>query len=107
MELLHDGIEHYYHHSATMAYATSPFRSPIPLKLVHYTGSDKLAEVMAVCPKIRTFKLFVTDSLPKMGATLQSCDNSLDHVTLVYSPRMHRTLVGLKEFLSACGGRIR
>ena len=60
---------------------------PAPLKLVHYTGSDKLAEVMAVCPKIRTFKLFVTESLPKMGATLKNCDNSLDHVTLVYSPR--------------------
>ena len=60
---------------------------PAPLKLVHYTGSDKLAEVMAVCPKIRTFKLFVTESLPKMGATLQNCNNSLDHVTLLYSPR--------------------
>ena len=62
-------------------------RMPAPLKLLHYTGSDKLAEVMAVCPKIRTFKLFVTESLPKMGTTLQSCNNSLDHVTLVYSPR--------------------
>ena len=38
-------------------------RMPAPLKLVHYTGSDKLVEVMAVCPKIRTFKLFVTESL--------------------------------------------
>ena len=64
-----------------------PMRMPAPLKLVHYTGSDKLAEVMAVCPKIRRFKLFVTESLPKMGATLQNCNNSLDHVTLVYSPR--------------------
>ena len=64
-----------------------PMRMPAPLKLAHYTGSDKLAEVMAVCPKIRTFKLFVTESLPKMGTTLQSCNNSLDHVTLVYSPR--------------------
>jgi len=105
MEKLHDGIEHYYH-NASVACSRIPMRMPAPLKLVHYTGSDKLAEVMAVCPKIRRFKLFVTESLPKMGATLQNCNNSLDHVTLVYSPRSHPTLVGLKEFLSACGGRI-
>ena len=24
-----------------------------PLQLIHYTGSDKLAEVMDICPKLR------------------------------------------------------
>ena len=104
LECLHEGIEYYFHGPGTHHYHPKPDRIA-PLKLVHYTGSDRLAQVMKICPKLRTFKLFVTDSLPELGATLQNLGNSLDHVTLVYS-HAQTSLVGLQEFLAACGGRI-
>ncbi len=56
-------------------------------------------------PKLRTFKLFVTEPLPELGATLAKMNNSLEHVTLVY-PTHQSSLTGLQQFLSACGGRI-
>lgn len=66
---------------------------------------------MAICPKLRTFKLRVTESLPTMGNILQTCPNVIDHVTLVFSAESpyiaeQSTLVGLIDFLQACGNRI-
>ena len=68
-----------------------------PLNLVHYTGSDRLAEVgeprhscqghkfcqvMEICPKLRTFKLFVTESLSELGSTLATLGHSLEQVNI-------------------------
>ncbi len=94
---LHEGIDYYFHGGGAGCYRPRPERLA-PLKLLHYTGFDKLAEVMPICPKLHTFKLFVTDALPRLGETL--ADNCLDHVTLVFS---QSTLLGLEEFLQACG----
>ncbi|XP_023339747.1 uncharacterized protein LOC111709993, partial [Eurytemora carolleeae] len=68
---LHTGIEHYYRGST---HRQSRVKS---LNLVHYTGSDRLAEVMEICPKLRTFKLFVTAQLPQLGYTLQVRNKTL------------------------------
>lgn len=100
---LHPGIEHYYR--GTAGESTHRQARVKPLQLIHYTGSDKLAEVMDICPKLRTFKLFVTELLPDLGYTLQGLNHSLDLVTLVYA-RTHTTLTGFQEFLSACGQKI-
>jgi hypothetical protein len=34
-----------------------------PLQLIHYTGSDKLAEVMDICPKLRYCTLIMKYTL--------------------------------------------
>jgi len=110
---LHPGIEHYYRGTARLSFSgnTCSERTPHarasvkPLNLVHYTGSDRLAEVMEICPKLRTFKLFVTASLPDLGATLGTLGHCLDQVTLVYPPH-HEALTGFREFLLACGRKI-
>ena len=105
MTCLHQAIEYYYKGAAgTVTYHPRPNRIA-PLKLLHYTGSDKLGEVLEICPKLRTFKLFVTESLPSLGTTLQNSGNCLDHVTLVFNPA-HRSLNGFHKFLQACGSRI-
>ena len=81
---------------------------------------------MDICPKLRTFKLFVTASLPDLGLTLSTLGHCLDQVvvnrllgviniitistiaiiasqvTLVYPPQ-HTSLTGFTEFLVACG----
>lgn len=106
LEQLHAGIEYYCKGPADGSCILGPAHHSQPLKLVHYTGSDRLAEVMQVCPKLRTFKLFVTDALPRLGTTLQNLHNSLDHVTLVYN-QDHLRLDGLQQFLKGCGSRIR
>eukprot|EP00090_Calanus_glacialis_P008751 TRINITY_DN17102_c0_g1_i3.p1 TRINITY_DN17102_c0_g1~~TRINITY_DN17102_c0_g1_i3.p1 ORF type:complete len:573 (-),score=118.32 TRINITY_DN17102_c0_g1_i3:206-1924(-) len=100
---LHPGIDQYYRGN-TKDFNTRSSRMK-PLNLVHYTGSDRLAEVIQICPKLRTFKLFVTDSLPDLGLTLQTLGHTLDQITLVYTPQ-HDTLSGFQEFLQACGRRI-
>ena len=100
---LHPGIDHYYRGN-TKDFQTRHSRMK-PLNLVHYTGSDRLAEVIQICPKLRTFKLFVTESLPDLGSTLQTLGHTLDQITLVYAPH-HDTLTGFQEFLQACGRRI-
>ena len=76
------------------------------LKLVHYTGSDRLsADILRICPKLRTFKLFVTDDLPHLGSTLANVANSLDQITLVYDD--DRDLgADLDAFLARCGAKI-
>jgi len=99
---LHPGIDQYYRGNMKDNNRHSRLK---PLNLVHYTGSDKLAEVIQICPKLRTFKLFVTESLPDLGSTLQALGHTLDQITLVYSPH-HETLTGFQEFLQACGRRI-
>jgi len=101
---LHPGIEHYY--KGTSQGEKNHHRSSAkPLNLVHYTGSDRLAEVMEICPKLRTFKLFVTASLPGLGSTLSTLGHCLDQVTLVYPPH-HTSLAGFRDFLLACGRKI-
>lgn len=105
MAILHQAIEYYYHGAAAdVSYHPKPNRIA-PLKLVHYTGCDRLADVIPICPKLRTFKIFVTESLPNLGATLQSSANALDQVTLVFG-NGQTTLQGLDEFLRSCGARI-
>ena len=37
-------------------------------------------QVMDICPKLRTFKLFVTASLPDLGDTLSTLGHCLDQV---------------------------
>merc|ERR1719270_3070813 len=92
---LHPGIDQYYrdHHRTK------------PLSLLHYTGSDRLGEVLAICPKLRTFKLFVTESLAELGAILHSLGHTLDQISLVF-PAEAASLTGFQDFLSACGRRI-
>ena len=105
LSYLHQGIEYYYRGGeGCPSYRRRPDRVS-PLRLVHYTGSDRLADVLSICPKLRTFKLFVTGSLPSLGETLRHGLTSLDHVTLVYGAE-HARLDGLADFLSACGERI-
>ena len=60
---------------------------------------------MQICPKLRTFKLFVTELLPELGNTLSDLGHTLDQITLVYPPATE-SLSGLQEFLTACGRRI-
>ena len=86
LENLHPGVDHYYRGTAGEYHHRQHMVKP--LQLVHYTGSDRLAEVMDICPKLRTFKLFVTESLTELGATLAKMINSLEQVTLVY-PHHH------------------
>ncbi len=95
---LHEGICHYF--------GGSSYRRRVvpPLNLIHYTGSDELSQVLHICPKLRSFKLFVTPSLPSLGATLDNLGHTLDEVCLVYSDQ--HSLSGLDEFLRACGKRI-
>merc|ERR1719147_439049 len=76
-----------------------------PLNLVHYTGSDRLADVLQICPKLRTFKLFVTESLASLGSTLQDLGHTLEQISLVY-PHDRESLTGFIDFLEACGRRI-
>jgi len=105
---LHPGIQHYYRGagSATSRESSNQRYGRVkPLNLVHYTGSDRLAEVMDICPKLRTFKLFVTDALPELGITLKSLDHQLEQVTLVYSAD-YSHLRGFQDFLSACGRKL-
>jgi len=61
--------------------------------------------VLEICPKLRTFKLFVTESLAELGSTLQALGHTLDQISLVY-PDTNTSLSGFKEFLEACGRRI-
>ncbi|TRY70474.1 hypothetical protein TCAL_16422 [Tigriopus californicus] len=105
MNQLHEGIKYYYLGPGNGTYHPKPDRIP-PLKLIHYTGSDNLSEVMPICPKLRTFKLHVTNALSNLGQTLKTCPNSLDHVSLMYTSSSHTSLFGLQEFLSSCGDRI-
>ena len=47
--------------------------------------------MLAICPKLRTFKLWVTgagegEQLAGLGATLRSLGHTLDQITLVYPP---------------------
>jgi len=103
---LHPGIEHYYRGTSNNGGDRVHHRASVkPLNLVHYTGSDRLAEVMDICPKLRTFKLFVTASLPGLGVTLSTLGHCLDQVTLVYPPQ-HTSLTGFTDFLAACGRKI-
>jgi len=103
---LHPGIEHYYRGTSNNGGDRLHHRASVkPLNLVHYTGSDRLAEVMDICPKLRTFKLFVTASLPDLGQTLSTLGHCLDQVTLVYPPQ-HTSLTGFTDFLVACGRKI-
>ena len=39
-----------------------------------------LTKVMDICPKLRTFKLFVTACLPDLGQTLSTLGHCLDQV---------------------------
>jgi len=100
---LHPGIEQYYR--GNIKDRTTRHSRLKALNLVHYTGSDRLAEVIQICPKLRTFKLFVTESLPDLGLTLQTLGHTLDQITLVYAPHQ-QTLTGFQDFLQACGRRI-
>jgi len=103
---LHPGIEHYYRGTSNNGGDRLHHRASVkPLNLVHYTGSDRLAQVMDICPKLRTFKLFVTASLPDLGDTLSTLGHCLDQVTLVYPPQ-HTSLTGFTDFLAACGRKI-
>ena len=61
--------------------------------------------MLQICPKLRTFKLFVTQLLPELGSTLQDLGHSLDQITLVYPPAT-TSLTGFQHFLQACGRRI-
>lgn len=105
MDQLHEGIKYYYIGPSNGTYHPKPERIP-PLKLIHYTGSDNLSEVMPICPKLRTFKLRVTNALSNLGQTLKTCPNSLDHVSLMYNSSSHTSLFGLQDFLSSCGDQI-
>jgi len=98
---LHSGIDHYFRGSRESSHRQARVK---PLSLVHYTGSDKLTEVIDICPKLRTFKLFVTEQLPSLGRTLQDLSHRLDTVTLVYRDSV--TLAGFQEFVAACGNKI-
>ena len=40
--------------------------------------------MLAICPKLRTFKLFVTESLAELGAILHSLGHTLDQISLVF-----------------------
>ena len=64
-----------------------------------------MAEVLQICPKLRTFKLFVTESLASLGTTLQDLGHILEQITLVY-PQDRESLTGFIDFLEACGRRI-
>ena len=61
--------------------------------------------MLQICPKLRTFKLFVTESLASLGTTLRDLGHTLDQITLVYPPDQV-SLSGLIDFLSSCGRRI-
>ena len=56
---------------------------------------------MEICPKLRTFKLFVTASLPDLGATLGTLGHCLDQVRLTvqggYTHREKNRERGQKE----------
>ena len=39
-----------------------------------------MTQVMEICPKLRTFKLFVTAHLPDLGSTLGTLGQCLDQV---------------------------
>jgi len=124
---LHPGIDHYYKGTRESSHRQSRVK---PLNLIHYTGSDPLADVMDRCPKLRTFKLFVTEQLPQLGYTLKGLNHRLEQVTLVYNHNpllpttldpqdqldLHDalddqedespTLAGFQEFLANCGNKI-
>jgi len=103
---LHPGIDQYYRgHVVRPDSASAKHLRMKPLNLVHYTGSDRLAEVLQICPKLRTFKLFVTESLASLGTTLQDLGHTLEQITLVY-PQDRESLTGFIDFLEACGRRI-
>jgi len=91
---------------------------------------------MHICPKLRNFKLFVTENLPELGKTLMGLNHCLDQVTLVYNQNHisnhhhhntehqdldhgeghddhldggasnHTGLTGFVQFLEACGSKI-
>ena len=46
----------------------------------HDYDPDHHDQVMDICPKLRTFKLFVTASLPDLGDTLSTLGHCLDQV---------------------------
>jgi len=102
---LHPGIDQYYRGHVRPDTSTARYSRMKPLNLMHYTGSDRLAEVLQICPKLRTFKLFVTESLAELGSTLQDLGHTLDQITLVYPPAT-QSLSGFIDFLTACGRRI-
>jgi len=126
---LHAGLEHYLRGTRESTHRQSRVK---PLNLIHYTGSDRLADVMNICPKLRTFKLFVTEQLHQLGAILKGLNHSLDQVTLVYAGQStadnpagavleeeeqmlagdedglatHGKLTGFQQFLAECGRKI-
>ena len=51
--------------------------------------------MLEICPKLRTFKLFVTESLAELGSTLQALGHTLDQISLVY-PDTNTSLSGFK-----------
>ena len=51
--------------------------------------------MLAICPKLRTFKLFVTESLAELGATLHSLGHTLDQISLVF-PAEAASLTGFQ-----------
>ena len=48
----------------------------------HHHHDHQQNQVMDICPKLRTFKLFVTASLPDLGDTLSTLGHCLDQVFL-------------------------
>ena len=51
--------------------------------------------MLAICPKLRTFKLFVTESLAELGAILHSLGHTLDQISLVF-PAEAASLTGFQ-----------
>ena len=51
--------------------------------------------MLAICPKLRTFKLFVTESLSELGAILHSLGHTLDQISLVF-PAEAASLTGFQ-----------
>ena len=51
--------------------------------------------MLAICPKLRTFKLFVTESLAELGAILHSLGHTLDQISLVF-PAEATSLTGFQ-----------
>ncbi|XP_040579535.1 uncharacterized protein [Lepeophtheirus salmonis] len=101
---LHEGIEYYYRGQGNGHYHPKPERIR-PLNLIYYTGSEKLLEIVDVCPKLRTLKLTASEYLPSIGKMLVERNTILDHITLIWDEDT-KYLIGLKGFLEACGSQI-
>eukprot|EP00096_Caligus_rogercresseyi_P012367 TRINITY_DN5149_c0_g1_i1.p1 TRINITY_DN5149_c0_g1~~TRINITY_DN5149_c0_g1_i1.p1 ORF type:complete len:559 (-),score=92.53 TRINITY_DN5149_c0_g1_i1:63-1739(-) len=100
---LHEGIQYYYKGQGGGHYHPKPERIR-PLNLKHYTGSEKLLEVIDICPKLRTLKLEASERLPYLGSILARRAMILEHITLSWGDTDNsNTLSGLKGFLKECG----